>query len=126
MGMPRLPTRRWAATAAILATATVLATAVILSTGVNQTHATEPVNRQVTENSPGGTAVGTPMKATTNAGTVSYSLTGADAANFAITPDQTPFTDSTVQSGSTYIYRILSGKPDRPNAYPNRAVVIIP
>ena len=80
MRIPRIPTRP------LIAAAAVLAAAVILTTDIDQTHATEPVNPQVAENSHGGTTIGTPMSATSTAGTVSYSLTGTDAASFAINP----------------------------------------
>ena len=71
MPMPKLPTRP-------LIAAAVLAAAVILTTGIGQTHATEPVNPQVAENSHGGTPISTPMSATSTAGTMSYSLSGTE------------------------------------------------
>ena len=80
MRIPRIPTRP------LIAAAAILAAAVILTTDIGQTHATEPVNPQVAENSHGGTTIGAPMSATSTAGTVSYSLTGTDAASFAINP----------------------------------------
>ena len=86
MRIPRLPSRRWTTVAAAMTAAFVLATAAILATDVGNTQATEPSIPQVAENSPAGTAVGAPLSATTTAGTVSYSLTGTDAASFAINP----------------------------------------
>ena len=80
MRIPKLPTRP------LIAAAAVLAAAVLLTTGIGQTHATEPVNPQVAENSQGGTTIGTPMSATSTAGNVSYSLSGMDATNFTINP----------------------------------------
>ena len=84
MRIPRTTVRPWMATAGIVAAATMLATVVILATGVGQTHATEPANQQVAENSAGGTAIGTPLSATATGGPVSYSLSGTDAASFVI------------------------------------------
>ena len=79
MRIPRLPTRPWVAAATVVAAA-----AMLVIVGVGNTHATEPANPQIAENSPGGAAVGTPLNATSEAGTVSYSLSGADAASFTI------------------------------------------
>ena len=81
MRIPRLPTRRLVATAAL-----VLAAAILISTGVGKTQATEPTHPQVPENSPGGTTVGTPLNASAAGGNVSYALSGPDAANFNINP----------------------------------------
>ena len=80
MRIPKLPTRP------LIAAAAALAAVVILTTGIGHTHATEPVNPQVAENSHGGTPIGTPMSATSTAGTMSYSLSGTDATNFTINP----------------------------------------
>ena len=82
MRIPRLPTRPWVAAAAVVAAA-----AILIAAGVGSTHATEPDNPQIAENSPAGTAVGTPMSATVGSGTVRYALSGPDAANFNINPD---------------------------------------
>ena len=81
MRIPRLPARPWVAVAAVVAAA-----AILVATGVGQTHATEPTNQQVDENTPGGTAVGTPLNASTTGTTVSYTLSGPDAASFTINP----------------------------------------
>ena len=81
MRVPRPSTRPWFAAAAVLAIA-----AILIATGVGNTHATEPANQQVEENTPGGTAVGTPLNASATGGTVSYALTGPDAASFTINP----------------------------------------
>ena len=82
MRIPRLPARPWVAVAAVVAAA-----AILVATGVGNTHATEPTNQQVDENTPGGTAVGTPLNASADGATVSYELSGPEAANFTINPD---------------------------------------
>ena len=82
MRIPRLPARPWIAAAAVVATA-----AILVATGVGQTHATDPTNPQIDENTPGGTAVGTPLNASADGATVSYALSGPEAANFTINPD---------------------------------------
>ena len=82
MRIPRLPTRRLVATAAL-----VLAAAILISTGVGKTQATEPTHPQVPENSPGGTAISTPLNASSTGGTVRYALSGTDSANFTINPE---------------------------------------
>ena len=70
----------------MIAAAAVLAAALILTTSIGQTHATKPVSPQVAENSHGGTTIGTPMSATSTAGTMSYSLSSTDATNFTVNP----------------------------------------
>ena len=82
MKIPRLPTRRLVATAAL-----VLAAAILISTGVGKTQATEPTHPQVPENSPGGTAISTPLNASATGGTVRYALSGTDSTNFSINPE---------------------------------------
>ena len=81
MRISRPSTRPWIAAAAVVAIA-----AILVATGVGTTHATDPNNQQVAENTPGGTAVGTPLNASATGGTVSYGLSGPDAANFTINP----------------------------------------
>ena len=81
MRIPRLPARPWVAVAAVVAAAVIL-----VATGVGQTHATDPTNQQVDENTPGGTAVGTPLNASATGTTVSYALSGTDATSFTINP----------------------------------------
>ena len=81
MRIPRLPAGPWVAVAAVVAAA-----AILVATGGGTTHATDPNNQQVAENTPGGTAVGTPLNASATGGTVSYALSGPDAANFTINP----------------------------------------
>ena len=82
MRIPRLPARPWVAVAAVVAAAVIL-----VATGVGQTHATDPTNPQIDENTPGGTAVGTPLNASADGATVSYELSGPEVANFTINPD---------------------------------------
>ena len=82
MRIPRLPARPWVAAAAIVATA-----AILVTTGVGQTHATDPSNPQIEENTPGGSAVGTPLNASAAGATVSYALSGTDSTNFSINPE---------------------------------------
>ena len=79
MPIPRPSTRPWVAAAAALAIA-----AILVATGAGNTHATEPADQQIAENTPGGTAVGAPLSASAGGGSVSYALTGPDAASFAI------------------------------------------
>ena len=81
MRIPRLPARPWVAAVAVVATV-----AILVATGVGQTHATDPTNPQIDENTPGGTAVGTPLNASADGATVSYALSGPEAANFNINP----------------------------------------
>ena len=81
MRIPKLPARPWIAVAAVVAAA-----AILVATGVGQTHATDPTNPQIDENTPGGTAVGTPLNASADGATVSYALSGPEAANFNINP----------------------------------------
>ena len=81
MRIPRLPARPWVAVAAVVATA-----AILVATGAGTTHATDPTNPQIDENTPGGTAVGTPLNTSAAGGTVNYGLSGPDAANFTINP----------------------------------------
>ena len=81
MRIPRLPARPWIAAAAVVATA-----AILVTTGVGKTHATDPTNPQIDENTPGGSAVGTPLNASAAGATVSYALSGTDAASFSINP----------------------------------------
>ena len=81
MRIPRLPARPRVAVAAVVAAA-----AILIATGVGNTHATEPTNQQVDENTPGGTAVGTPLNASATGTTVSYALSGTDATSFTINP----------------------------------------
>ena len=81
MRIPRLPARPWVAVAAVVAAA-----AILVTTGVGKTHATDPTNPQIDENTPGGTAVGTPLNASADGATVSYALSGPEAANFNINP----------------------------------------
>ena len=81
MRIPRLPARPWVAVAAVVAAA-----AILVATGVGQTHATDPTNPQIDENTPGGAAVGTPLNASADGATVSYALSGPEAANFNINP----------------------------------------
>ena len=45
------------------------------------------LSTRIDENSPGGTSLGTPLMTTAPAGTVRYSLAGADAGEFTIDPD---------------------------------------
>ena len=78
MRVPRPSTRPWVAAAALAIVA------ILVATGVGNTHATEPADQQIQENTPGGAAVGTPLNASATGGTVSYALTGPDAASFTI------------------------------------------
>ena len=79
MRILRLPAGPWVAAAAALAIA-----AILVATGVGNTHATEPADQQIAENTPGGGAVGAPLNASAGGGSVSYALTGPDAASFTI------------------------------------------
>ena len=79
MRVPRPFTRPWIAAAAVVAIA-----AILVATGVGNTHATEPADQQIEENTPGGAAVGTPLNASATGGSLSYALTGPDAASFTI------------------------------------------
>ena len=108
MRIPRIPIRPLVAATAMMAAA-----AILVSTGMGQTHATEPTNPQVAENSPGGTAVGTPMNATATSGTVNYSLSGTDAANFVINPSSgeislAPDTSPDFEAKSTYVLNVVA------------------
>ena len=58
------------------------------NTTAQPVHATDPAGQaQISENSPGGTAVGTPMQAAAAGSTVRYALSGPDAASFTIDPN---------------------------------------
>ena len=81
MRISRPSARPWFAAAAVVAIA-----AILITTDVGNTHATEPADQQVEENTPGGAAVGTPLNASATGGTVRYALTGPDAASFTINP----------------------------------------
>ena len=78
MRFPRLSARPWVAAATVA-----VAAAILVTVGVGNTHATEPTNPQIAENSPAGTSAGTPLTATSS-GDVTYTLSGADAEQFTI------------------------------------------
>ena len=82
MRIPRLPARPWVAVAAIVAAAVIL---VRNGRGPDSRHrSNQPADRR---EHAGGTAVGTPLNASADGGTVSYALSGPEAANFTINPD---------------------------------------
>ena len=79
MRIPRIPARILFAAIVILAAA-----AVITTVGTGSTQATGPTGPQVQENTPGGSAVGSPLEAQASGATVRYALSGKDAASFTI------------------------------------------
>ena len=70
-------------TAAILV---FLMLAAAITTAAAASGTPQPLNASLPENSPAGASLGTPMATTAPAGTVSYSLSGADAGLFNIDP----------------------------------------
>ena len=82
---PRINIRRGIGAAAlvIMAIFTVLA----MTAFPKNTHAQEPgEGTTVSENAPGGSTVGTPLRATTSGTPPEYSLSGPDAGSFTIDP----------------------------------------
>ena len=88
MRIPRKARRTWIGVATVATAAAILLAVAYQGTadaggGSDGTTTDLP---QVTENAPGGTAVGTPLNASATGGTVSYALSRPDAANFTINP----------------------------------------